>query len=266
MPSLNPIRLRGVAWLVEVEDVRPKPSCDQRTDARPKAIRARLRTACTATCGSSAQAWTHRSPSERFGVELVGREVRQPLQRRRLPGGQPEPVLAAGAEQRRPEPEGDGQPRRRQPDRLAGVVRRGVVRPGGGADLAGPRPRVIRSAATVQSCSSPTSSVAGVGDHVERREVQPVLHRGDDPGLAYAVEGVASGLPGRARPPAVLSCWPRAKPPAAPGRDAGQTGPRRAEQATARDGCAFPRRLGAAAGSVVGVSTRWVMAMAPEPR
>ena len=28
----------------------------------PKPIRARLRIACTATCGSSAQAWTHRSP------------------------------------------------------------------------------------------------------------------------------------------------------------------------------------------------------------
>jgi hypothetical protein len=44
------------AWARVVDDVRPKPSCDQRSDARPNAIRARLRTACTATCGSSAQA------------------------------------------------------------------------------------------------------------------------------------------------------------------------------------------------------------------
>ena len=31
MPSLKPNRLRGVAWARTVDDVRPKPSCDQRT-------------------------------------------------------------------------------------------------------------------------------------------------------------------------------------------------------------------------------------------
>ena len=37
MPSLKPNRLRGVAWLVDVDDVRPNPSCDHRTavDAEP---------------------------------------------------------------------------------------------------------------------------------------------------------------------------------------------------------------------------------------
>ena len=45
-----------------VRDVRPKPSCDQRRRARPNAMRLRLRIACTATCGSSAHAWMHRSP------------------------------------------------------------------------------------------------------------------------------------------------------------------------------------------------------------
>ena len=67
MPSLNPNMLRGVACVVLVEEVRPKPSCDQRTDTTPKPSRMRLRTACTATCGSLAQAWMHRSPPERFG-------------------------------------------------------------------------------------------------------------------------------------------------------------------------------------------------------
>ena len=62
VPSLNPNRFRGVDWLVEVVEVRPKPSCDQRTATVPKPMRARLRIACTATCGSSAQAWMHRSP------------------------------------------------------------------------------------------------------------------------------------------------------------------------------------------------------------
>src|SRR3954454_23208510 len=62
-----PNRLRGVAWPVDVDDVRPKPSCDQRTLTTPWPMRARLRTACTATCGSLAQAWTHRSPPLRAG-------------------------------------------------------------------------------------------------------------------------------------------------------------------------------------------------------
>ena len=111
MPSLKPNRLRGVACYVDVDDVRPKPSWDQRSAALPKAIRARLRIACTATCGSSAQAWTHRSPSLRCSCEVVGREVRQPPQGRGLPVGEAEPVLAVGvAEQRRAEPEGQGQP------------------------------------------------------------------------------------------------------------------------------------------------------------
>src|SRR4029450_538230 len=71
VPSLKPIRFRGVAWLVEVDDVRPKPSCDHLIAARPNAMRARLRTACTATWGSSAQAWTHRSPSDRNEQSLA---------------------------------------------------------------------------------------------------------------------------------------------------------------------------------------------------
>ena len=37
VPSLKPNRLRGVAWAVDVDDVRPKPSWDQRTAAVPNA-------------------------------------------------------------------------------------------------------------------------------------------------------------------------------------------------------------------------------------
>src|SRR5690349_4486904 len=67
VPSLKPNRLRGVACVFDVDDVRPKPSCDQRTLTTPMPIRARLRIACTATCGSLAQACTHRSPPEMVG-------------------------------------------------------------------------------------------------------------------------------------------------------------------------------------------------------
>ena len=70
MPSLKPSRLRGVACRVEVEEVRPKPSCDQRMATVPNPIRARLRIACTATWGSCAQAWMHRSPLLRPGSRL----------------------------------------------------------------------------------------------------------------------------------------------------------------------------------------------------
>ena len=62
MPSLKPRRLRGVSCARLVDEVRPKPSCDQRTVTAPRPMRARLRTAWKATCGSSAHACTQRSP------------------------------------------------------------------------------------------------------------------------------------------------------------------------------------------------------------
>ena len=93
-------------------------------------------------------------------VEVVGREVRQLLERRGPPVGQAEPVLAVLVdEQRRPEAERDRQPGRRQPDRLAGVVGRQVV----GAVERADRRRRSRPASSarrpsVQACSSATSS------------------------------------------------------------------------------------------------------------
>ena len=62
VPSLKPIRLRGVSWERVVLAVRPKPSWDQRIATVPRPIRARLRIAWKATWGSSEQAWTQTSP------------------------------------------------------------------------------------------------------------------------------------------------------------------------------------------------------------
>ena len=62
VPSLKPSRLRSVCWAVEVDDVRPKPSCDHCITATPRASRAKLRMTWNATVGSSAHACTHRSP------------------------------------------------------------------------------------------------------------------------------------------------------------------------------------------------------------
>ena len=64
VPSFWPKRLRGVDCAADVDDVLPKPNCDQRITARPNAMRVRLRMAWTATCGSFAQAWMAMSPPE----------------------------------------------------------------------------------------------------------------------------------------------------------------------------------------------------------
>ena len=63
----KPMRLRGAAWVADVDDVRPNPSCDQRITAVPRASRAKLRITWNATCGSFAQACTPRSPLLRPG-------------------------------------------------------------------------------------------------------------------------------------------------------------------------------------------------------
>ena len=70
MPSLNPNRFRGVSCVVDVDDVRPNPSCDHFTATVPVPSRARLRTACTATCGSLAHAWMAMSPPLRVGSRI----------------------------------------------------------------------------------------------------------------------------------------------------------------------------------------------------
>ena len=102
VPSLNPNRFRGVAWLVLVDEVRPNPSWDQRTETMPKPSRMRLRTAWTATCGSFGAGLDADVAAGPGGVEVVAAERRQLLQRRRAPVGQPEPAV----EQGRPEPDG----------------------------------------------------------------------------------------------------------------------------------------------------------------
>ncbi len=127
-------------------------------------------------------------------VEVVGREVRQRLERRRPPVGEAEPVAAVlGLEERRSEPEGEREPGGRQADRLAGVVGRYVVvalrrphRPGR-ASLRHPRRRLG------PRLQQRHELLAGVGGDVEGREVQPVLGRRDDAGLVGAVERVGAG-------------------------------------------------------------------------
>ena len=125
VPSLKPMRLRGVTWSLVVFVLLPKPSCIQRSSTAPRPARSRLRTAWKATCGSSAQAWMHRSPPLRGGVELVAGQRPERLQARGPPAAQAHAVLAALLEHARGRApkvivSRDG----RQPHGLAGVARR----------------------------------------------------------------------------------------------------------------------------------------------
>ena len=185
VPSLKPIRLRGVSCARLVDDVRPKPSCDQRITTPPRPMRARLRTAWNATCGSSAHACTQRSPPLCAGSSASSRERRQVRQRGRALRREAEAVVAVLHEERRAEAEGDRQPRGREPDRLAGVVRRRVRvvvdragRQPGGHPRRRLRPRPQQVAHVV----------GRVGHEVERGEVEPVLRRRRDARLVRAVE------------------------------------------------------------------------------
>ncbi len=131
-------------------------------------------------------------------VDVVAREVRELLERLRAPVGQAEPVVAVLVdEQGRPEPEGQGEPRRGQADRLAGVVGRQVV---GALDrpdragvpalrhpLGGQRPRLQQL----------DEVLPGGGGDVERREVEPVLGLRGDAGLVLPAEGVGALAAGR---------------------------------------------------------------------
>ena len=105
MPSLNPNMLRGVTWVVLVDDVRPNPSCYHRTETTPKPephqvahrVHRHLR---VVGAGLDAEV-----AARARRVEVVAEERREVLQRRRPAVGQPEPVV----EQGRPEADGDRQ-------------------------------------------------------------------------------------------------------------------------------------------------------------
>ena len=181
VPSLKPMRLRGVACARLVDDVRPNPSCDQRTVTTPRPIRARLRTAWKATCGSSAHAWTQRSPPLRAGsssspgsggsgASAGGRWAASPKRASNSAGPNPNVTVSrAGG----------------QADRLAGVLRRGersrraAQRPAARHRRRGRRPGAHQLAQVARPRAR---------GEVEGGEVQPILRGRGDPRLHGAVE------------------------------------------------------------------------------
>ena len=191
-----------MVWLVEVDEVRPKPSWDQRTAARPKAIRARLRTACTATWGSSAQAWMHRSPSDLAGSRLSAGKCGSRRSAAGCRSASPNRSRPRSRNRLGPEAEGDGQTRRRaarSPRRCRRAGRRTDRR----SDPA-PRPAPPPSSAPRRASSPRSSAISSARDSVvtsKRGEVQPVLGRRDDAGLVVAVERVRPRSRPAPRPP-----------------------------------------------------------------
>ena len=102
-------------------DVRPKPSCDQRTVTAPRPMRARLRTAWKATCGSSAHACTHRSPPLRSGSSSSPGSAGSVAQRRRAPARR---ARSARRTATGPSPKVTVRRAGVEAQRLAGVLRR----------------------------------------------------------------------------------------------------------------------------------------------
>ena len=155
VPSLKPIRLRGVAWVAGGGRTcgRSRAGTSASTPT-PRPIRARLRIAWKATCGSLEQAWIARSPPERPGSRSSpGRDgrSRSAAGRRR---GQAEAVV----EQRRAEAGGDG-----QLPTAAGPRASPVSAGGASGRLESPghgQARVIAAAAVVHSRSRSRSSPA----------------------------------------------------------------------------------------------------------
>ena len=155
VPSLYPIRLRGVSWCRDVDEVRPNPTCVHRSAATPRASRARLCTAWNATSGSSAHAWTTRSPPLRAGSSSSPANDGSSTSGCGAQRLETVPVLPAAREEARPEPEGQRQPGR--PDPIVSPVSTGGARRSASRVATG-RPAVSSTAAAVQLRSSSATS------------------------------------------------------------------------------------------------------------
>ncbi len=164
--------------------MRPKPSCDQRTATTPKPSRTRLRTAWTATCGSSAQAWRQRSPPLRAGSSRSPVKAGRSSSACRATVGEAEAVV----EERGPEADRHGQPRRWQAvglPRVLGHPARATTDEPAGSGLSAERHPLGGAGPRLEQ----RDELGPIRRHdVERDEVEPVLRRCDDAGLVRPVE------------------------------------------------------------------------------
>ncbi len=163
-------------------------------------MRTRLRTAWTATCGSLAQAWIARSPSLIAGSSWSPENAGSSLSLSGSLPSRPNRALPLASTNRlATEAHRDGEPRRRQAQRLAGVLRRRERRAGHRAELADVvalRHLPRRFGPVLEQRDQVGALLAR---HVQRDEVEAVLRRRDDAGLVHALErdrlGVGIGDP-----------------------------------------------------------------------
>ena len=151
----------------------------------------------------------------------------------------PKRSLPSFLEQAGPEAERDGQPSRRQPEGLAGVLRRGDVRAVDGAELADVAALGHLGRGVGPRLQQRDEVVARLGGHVEGGEVQAVLRGGDDARLVVAVELDARRRARRARR---RCCSPRERRPVTATARAGGTHARHVQEAAARQAHSDDRR------------------------
>ena len=214
-----------------VDDVRPNPSCDHRTVTAPRPDARQVAHRMEGDLGVvRARLHAEIAPAARR-VELVAGQRRERTQRRGPLLAQAEAIV----KDRRPEAEGDRQPRGREAERLAGVVRRRQLLGVGRAHRAAGRHALGRTRPRLEQVAQVGGAQAVLD--VEGREVQPVLRRGRDARLIGAVEGnrLARGIGGRV----VIIGVPEGEAGAAGGRGDPPSA-RRGEQMAAREAHRYP--------------------------
>ena len=220
VPSLNPMRLRGVSWARLVLDVRPKPTWVQRSTAVPRRR--------GSGCGwrGSRPAGRPRTPARRGRRRCARDRARRLAKAGRSASGagrlaaSPYRSTPVAREQSRAETEGEREPRRRRDPTASPVSSGGAAR----SLLVSPTRRTLghplcRAGPVAQQRSSTSRRSSVVRSNAGEQE--PVLGGRDDAGLVCTVEGDAAVVgprsspslrPGRrGRPVRVPSRWPRAR-------------------------------------------------------
>ncbi len=187
VPSLKPSRLRGVACLVDVEEVRPKPSWAQRSATRaepdPREVADRVH-GDLRVVGAGLDAQVAVAAARGRGCRPGSAAARAATAGCR--SSRPNRSLPSFSNRRRPEAEGEGQPGRRCRPRASPVSLGGASYGVGQCSRRPSSPAVICRAAAVHSLQQRDQRLARVGGDVEGGEVQPVLRGRGDAGLVRA--------------------------------------------------------------------------------
>ena len=209
-----------MSWVMLVDEVRPKPSCDHLITTTPRPMRAKLRTTWNATWGSSEHACTQMSPPLIAGsmtsLRNVGRSVSSSSGRSAL-------QARTSSKNDRAEADGDRQVGRRQVERLAGVDRRALGVGLGRADRQARPESGAAAAAQVPSIALRPLDVGGVVTSNAAKARRSWAGRGDarpDGRRRTARRRSDGGLAGRRpmRRRRRSAAWPHCRAPPTSGR------------------------------------------------